>query len=108
MLSASTNATTTGIALIGASRNARPLRPLPEPITDPPALTHLNVHRHDRLSGLLHEYEKASTPPSEWPATAADCLSTHSASDQPVRTQSRSASAASRAAVGSLMTWWEL
>ncbi len=36
--------------------NARPLQPLPEPITDPDELTHLNVHRHDRLGGLLHEY----------------------------------------------------
>jgi hypothetical protein len=40
--------------------NARPLRPLPEPITDPAELTHLNVHRHDRLGGLLHEYENAA------------------------------------------------
>ena len=39
--------------------NARPLRPLPEPI-DPAALTRLNVHRHDRLGGLLHEYEHAA------------------------------------------------
>ncbi|MEE6263918.1 integrase core domain-containing protein [Plantactinospora sonchi] len=40
--------------------NARPLHPLPEPITDPAALTRLHVHRHDRLGGLLHEYEKAA------------------------------------------------
>ena len=40
--------------------NARPLRPLPEPITDTAALTRLNVYRHDRLSGLLHEYENAA------------------------------------------------
>ncbi|MEH1017188.1 molybdopterin dinucleotide binding domain-containing protein [Micromonospora sp. CPCC 206060] len=40
--------------------NARPLRPLPEPMTDPAALTHLNVHRHERLGGLLHEYEQAA------------------------------------------------
>ncbi|MEN3615298.1 integrase core domain-containing protein [Plantactinospora sp. ZYX-F-223] len=39
--------------------NARPLRPLPEPVTDPAALTHLNVQRHDRLDGLLHEYQNA-------------------------------------------------
>ncbi|MFG1955882.1 integrase [Micromonospora sp. NPDC048830] len=37
--------------------NARPLRPLPEPITDPAALARLNAHRHDRLGGLLHDYE---------------------------------------------------
>jgi transposase len=40
--------------------NARPLHPLPEPITDPVALTRLHVHRHDRLSGLLHEYQNAA------------------------------------------------
>jgi transposase len=37
--------------------NARPLHPLPEPITDPDELTRLNVHRHDRLRGLLRQYE---------------------------------------------------
>ncbi|MGW1061190.1 hypothetical protein [Micromonospora rubida] len=31
------------------------LRPLIEPMTDPAALTHLNVHRHDQIGGLLHE-----------------------------------------------------
>jgi transposase InsO family protein len=40
--------------------NARPLRSLPDPITEPATLTHLNVRRHDRLSGLLHEYNRAS------------------------------------------------
>ncbi|MEU5943629.1 integrase core domain-containing protein [Micromonospora sp. NPDC047548] len=40
--------------------NARPMRPLPEPITDTATLTHLYVHRHDRLGGLLHEYEQAA------------------------------------------------
>ena len=40
--------------------NARPLAPLPEPITDPDRLTHLNIHRHDRLGGILHEYEHAA------------------------------------------------
>jgi hypothetical protein len=40
--------------------NARPLHPLPEPITDPHVLTCLNVHRHDRLGGLLHEYRNAA------------------------------------------------
>ncbi|WP_435126167.1 integrase core domain-containing protein [Micromonospora tulbaghiae] len=39
--------------------NARPLRPLPEPLTDP-APIRLHVRRHDRLGGLLHEYEKAA------------------------------------------------
>jgi transposase InsO family protein len=40
--------------------NARPLTPLPEPITDPDRLGHLNVHRYDRLGGVLHEYEYAA------------------------------------------------
>jgi transposase InsO family protein len=40
--------------------NARPLAALPEPITDPDRLTHLNVHRRDRLGGILHEYEHAA------------------------------------------------
>lgn len=40
--------------------NARPLAPLPEPITDPDRLTHLNIHRRDRLGGILHEYEHAA------------------------------------------------
>jgi hypothetical protein len=40
--------------------NARPLHTLPEPITDPDLLTHLNVHRNDRLGGLLHEYRNAA------------------------------------------------
>jgi putative transposase len=40
--------------------NARPLVPLPEAITDPDRLAHLNVHRRDRLSGILREYEHAA------------------------------------------------
>ena len=40
--------------------NARPLRPLPEPIIDPDRLTHLDVRRRDRLGGVLHEYEHAA------------------------------------------------
>ena len=40
--------------------NARPLTPLPEPITDPHRLTHLSIHRRDRLDGILHEYEHAA------------------------------------------------
>ncbi|MBL7495302.1 transposase [Frankia sp. CNm7] len=40
--------------------NTRPLRPLPEPITDPDQLTHLTVHRRDRLGGILREYEHAA------------------------------------------------
>lgn len=40
--------------------NARPLHPLPAPITDPSTITHLNIRRRDRLGGLLHEYEHAA------------------------------------------------
>jgi putative transposase len=40
--------------------DARPLAPLPEPITDPGHLAHLKVHRRDRLGGILHEYHHAA------------------------------------------------
>jgi putative transposase len=40
--------------------NARPLRPLPAPITDFGAATPLRIRRHDRLGGILHEYEHAA------------------------------------------------
>jgi transposase InsO family protein len=40
--------------------NTRPLRPLPEPITDPATLKRLRIRRHDRLGGLLHEYDRAA------------------------------------------------
>jgi putative transposase len=40
--------------------NARPLALLPAPITDPDRLTHLNIHRHGFLGGILHEYENAA------------------------------------------------
>jgi putative transposase len=40
--------------------NASPLCPLPEPIIDPAAITHLHIRRSDRLGGLLHEYEHAA------------------------------------------------
>jgi putative transposase len=40
--------------------SAAPLRPLPEPITEPDRLTHLDVHRRDRLGGILHEYQHAA------------------------------------------------
>jgi transposase InsO family protein len=39
---------------------AAPLRPLPEPITEPDRLTRLGVYRHDRLGGILHEYQHAA------------------------------------------------
>jgi putative transposase len=40
--------------------NARPLAPLPEPMAEPDRLAHLNIHRRDRLGGVLHEYEHAA------------------------------------------------
>jgi putative transposase len=40
--------------------NACPLHPLTTPITDPDTLAHLNVRRHDRLGGILNEYEHAA------------------------------------------------
>ena len=40
--------------------NARPLAPLPESITDPDRLAHLNIHRRDRPGGVLHHYEHAA------------------------------------------------
>ena len=41
-------------------RAAAPLRPLPEPITDPERIAHLDVRRQDRLGGTLHEYRHAA------------------------------------------------
>jgi hypothetical protein len=40
--------------------NARPLQPLPEPVTDLATITHLNIHRRDRLGGIIHEYRHAA------------------------------------------------
>ena len=40
--------------------NARPLRPLPTPITDPERIAHLEIRKHDRLGGILHEYQHAA------------------------------------------------
>ncbi|MBO3681656.1 integrase core domain-containing protein [Streptomyces sp. NEAU-YJ-81] len=39
--------------------NARPLHPLPTPIDDPDELSQLDIRRHDRLGGILHEYRHA-------------------------------------------------
>jgi putative transposase len=40
--------------------NARPLHSLPPPITDPDQIARLNIRRHQRLSGILHEYQHAA------------------------------------------------
>jgi putative transposase len=40
--------------------NARPLKPLPERITDPDRLARLAIRGRDRLGGVLREYEHAA------------------------------------------------
>src|SRR5437868_2537445 len=40
--------------------NAWPLRALPSPIPEQDTATRLNVHRRDRLGGILHEYRHAA------------------------------------------------
>lgn len=40
--------------------NARPVNPLPPPITDPDRIARLEVRRHQRLGGILIEYEHAA------------------------------------------------
>ncbi|MFL6145318.1 MAG: integrase core domain-containing protein [Labedaea sp.] len=40
--------------------NARPLRPLPEPITNPAQITRLDIRRRPRLGGTLNEYHHAA------------------------------------------------
>jgi len=39
-----------------ALHTAAPLRPLPQPITEPDRLDRLDIRKHDRLGGILHEY----------------------------------------------------
>ncbi|MFF9572922.1 integrase [Streptomyces sp. NPDC014685] len=40
--------------------NARPLHPLPPPVTAPDEIARLGIHRRDRLGGILHEYRHAA------------------------------------------------
>jgi putative transposase len=40
--------------------NARPLHPLPPPITDPDQIARMDIRRHQRLGGILHEYRHAA------------------------------------------------
>jgi putative transposase len=40
--------------------NARPLNPLPPPITDHGQIARLDVRRHQRLGGILNEYQHAA------------------------------------------------
>jgi len=37
--------------------NARPLHPLPPPITNPGQIARLDIRKRDRLGGILHEYQ---------------------------------------------------
>jgi hypothetical protein len=39
---------------------ARPLKPLPSPITEPDQIAHLNIRRRQRLGGILNEYKHAA------------------------------------------------
>ncbi|MEU1390903.1 MULTISPECIES: integrase core domain-containing protein [unclassified Nonomuraea] len=43
-----------------ALNHSAPLRPAPDPITDPERITDLNIRRRDRLGGVLHEYSHAA------------------------------------------------
>ena len=40
--------------------NARPLQPLPAPLTDPNQIVRLDIRKRDRLGGTLREYEHAA------------------------------------------------
>jgi transposase InsO family protein len=39
---------------------AAPLHPLPQPTTDRTELDRIEVQRHDRLGGILHQYQRAA------------------------------------------------
>jgi hypothetical protein len=43
-----------------AMDQAAPLRPVPHPVTDPGGIARLDIRRHDRLGGIIHEYRRAS------------------------------------------------
>ena len=43
-----------------AIKQAAPLRAVPTPITDPQHITDLAIRRHDRLGGIIHEYQHAA------------------------------------------------
>jgi hypothetical protein len=40
--------------------DARPLHPLPPPITDPGQIARLGIRKRGRLGGILHEYQHAA------------------------------------------------
>jgi len=39
---------------------AAPLRAVRATITDPDRITHLDIRRHDRLGGTIHDYQNAA------------------------------------------------
>ncbi|MET7929974.1 integrase core domain-containing protein [Streptomyces sp. NPDC005349] len=43
-----------------AVKQAAPLRPLPQPITDPYQIARLDIGRNDRPGGVIHEYRHAA------------------------------------------------
>ncbi|MFB8183290.1 integrase core domain-containing protein [Streptomyces sp. NPDC055966] len=43
-----------------ALANARPLHPLPQPITHPEDIAHLDIRKRERLGGILHAYRHAA------------------------------------------------
>ncbi|MDH6120935.1 hypothetical protein ABH930_004912 [Kitasatospora sp. GAS204A] len=43
-----------------AMNQAAPLRVVPEPIADPGRIARLDIRRHDRLGGVIHEYRHAA------------------------------------------------
>ncbi|GAB2722845.1 integrase core domain-containing protein [Kitasatospora kifunensis] len=43
-----------------AMHQAAPLRAVPEPITDPGRMSRLDIRRHDRLGGVIHEYQHSA------------------------------------------------
>jgi transposase InsO family protein len=43
-----------------AMNQAAPLRAVPEPISDSERIARLDIRRHDRLAGVIHEYQHAA------------------------------------------------
>ena len=43
-----------------AMNQAALLRPVPEPISDPGEIARLDIRRHDRFGGVIHEYHRAA------------------------------------------------
>lgn len=43
-----------------AMDQAVPLRPVPQPVADPGGAAGRDVRRHDRLGGIIHEYQRVA------------------------------------------------